>query len=498
MDKVTRIIAAVLGSRKFTFATLGFFVFESLWVALSAVYPMAFDEDFHFGLINLYGHHWLPFLSSQPDGTSQFGPLYRDPSYLYHYLMSFPLRFIELFTHNQAAEVVFLRLINIALFGVGLVLFYRLARRAGAGRRLANVTLALFVLIPIVPLLAGQINYDNLFFPAVALTCLLVLRAQEQLRARKLSAALVVGLLVLFLLSCLVKYAYLPIAVAAGVYVLAYAWRTFHKDGRAFLRMMLASYRQTTLGARLGLAAVFVLASVLFAQRYVPNLVSYHTPVPRCDVVLSENECMSYDPWARDYNYAHTKTAVDKKPTSYFWLWLQGMHLRLFFAINGPASGFVNYSPVPVPAVSFIVLTALLTVALAWRWRQTLARRPFLIFLFGMSLLYMGVLFLDNYLDYLYTGRPVAINGRYLLVVAFPLAAVLGRALGLAMRQWRTARLWLAAALVLLFLQGGGVFSFILRSDASWDWPNSMVIHLNNAARDVISPVMVDGSKFVD
>ena len=51
----------------------------------------------------------------------------------------------------------------------------------------------------------------------------------------------------------------------------------------------------------------------------------------------------------------------------------------------------------------------------------------------------------------------------------------------------------LAAAAILLFLQGGGVMTFILRSDASWDWQNRAVIDANNAARKVLSPVVVEG-----
>ncbi len=63
---------------------------SAVWIALSARYPMAFDEDFHLGLIRLYASHGWPFWSGQPANADVFGAVARDPSFLYHYLMSFP------------------------------------------------------------------------------------------------------------------------------------------------------------------------------------------------------------------------------------------------------------------------------------------------------------------------------------------------------------------------------------------------------------------------
>src|ERR1019366_5807076 len=118
---------------------LAFFAFESIWIAVSAAYPQAFDENFHLGLIQIYSHHWLPFLSGQPPHAYIYGVVARDPSYLYQYLMSFPYRFIALFTHRQIIQVILLRFINIGLFGIGLVLFRRILLRVGISRALANI-----------------------------------------------------------------------------------------------------------------------------------------------------------------------------------------------------------------------------------------------------------------------------------------------------------------------------------------------------------------------
>ncbi len=129
MQQLSTRIRTFLGSRRFLWLVVGFFIFEACWIAFSAVYPQAFDEDFHFGLIQVYSHHWLPFLASQPAHANAYGAVARDPSYLYHYLMSFPYRLIALVVHGQVGQVIALRLINIALFASGLLLFRRVLLR---------------------------------------------------------------------------------------------------------------------------------------------------------------------------------------------------------------------------------------------------------------------------------------------------------------------------------------------------------------------------------
>ena len=53
---------------------------QAVWFAFTARYPMAFDENFHFGLIQLHAQQWLPFFTSQPLHAEQFGAVVRDPS----------------------------------------------------------------------------------------------------------------------------------------------------------------------------------------------------------------------------------------------------------------------------------------------------------------------------------------------------------------------------------------------------------------------------------
>lgn len=85
---------------------------------------------------------------------------------------------------------------------------------------------------------------------------------------------------------------------------------------------------------------------------------------------------------------------------------------------------------------------------------------------------YVAALFVRNLSDFLHTGSPMGIQGRYLLVVlpyAIGLSCmVLGRILE---RRDATAQRWKVFLLVLAILgapQGGGMLSYLQSSDRDW------------------------------
>lgn len=483
----------VLASRRFYWAVLGFLVFEGLWITFSAVYPMAFDEDFHVGIIRIYSEQWLPFLAGQPENANQFGALATDPSYLYHYLMSFPYRLVSVFTDSQAAHVIVLRMLNVAMVAAGVVMFCRVLLRAGLSRAFTHATILLFTLVPTVPLLAGQVNYDNLMFLALAGVCWLVLMIVEELRARTVNIRTYVLLALLLLFASLVKYPFLPIALGTVLFVAFMLWRTFRSGG--FVKAVAKGYAKLPRRTALALLALMVVGAGLFIQRYGYNLAVYHHPVPDCSDVLGIEACMEYGPWGRNYRYAASKPAdFTPDPAGYVWLWLQGLHYRMFFMITGPPE-HTNYPPALLPSAIAIAVLVFGLAALLFYWRQSVGGQPFLIFLLLITAVYAAALFFfNNYPQYVETGRPVAINGRYFIPLLLPMAAVFGRALSVA---FRSIQLKVVAVLLVIvcFTQGGGVFSFILRSDPSWYWPNQAVVDVNTAAQKALDNMMFIGPK---
>lgn len=452
-----------------------FFVLEAVWIALSGRYPMAFDEDFHLGVIQLYAHHISPFWSGHPAGADALGPVARDPSYLYQWLMSFPYRI--------SSNVIFLRFINIGLFAAGLPLYRRLLLRTGASRAITHFCLALFVLIPIVPLLAAQINYDNLFLPLTALSLLLALNVNEQLSHKRVSLRSLLWLATVLTLTCLVKYAFLPIALVIAVYLLINLRRNYHGARRTPVSRPVLWL----------LTGLFVVSLGLFTQRYGVNLVRYHKPVPSCDEVLSVRQCSAYGPWSRDYQYSQIKPAeTTDSPLVFSADWFYGMWLRTFFAVDGPTTTFATRGPFIMPAIGAIVfsVSALAATIMAWRqvWRRY-DRRVLGLFI-AATAVYTAALWVDGYRSFLQTGQPVALNGRYLLPVMPMVLVILALGANVYLRSRQQLKLALAGLALICMLWGGGALTYVLRSSDSWYWPDSPLKGANHFVQDNVGPLV--------
>jgi hypothetical protein len=470
-------------------AVLLFFLLEALWFVFSARYPMAFDENYHFGLIKLHAAQWLPFFTAQPPNAGAYGAVVRDPSYLYHWLMSYPYRVISIFTHNQTAQIIFLRILNVAMFAYGLTLYRRVVRRLGVSRPLTNCLFAVFVLIPVVPFLAAHINYDNMFFVAVPATALLALRLRASIEAHEVSARALLELLVVLLLSSLIKYPYLPVLLVTVAFIV-WQLRTHGLLGRAGLRAFVNSFRRLPKVFGVVLVLFCLLSAGLFAERYVGNMLRYHNPVPACDAVISEDECMQYGPYGRDKVFIQTKpTSFHPNPVVYVWQWVYGMWYRLFFAINydyATAPPLLLVSGLAVAGALFVFLGMVL------RFRTLFSGRATRQFILCLIVGYALVLFLDGFRSYAKTGQPVAINGRYLIPFLPFLFAFGVLAWSDLLKKRQTLKLSIAGAvLAVLLLQGGGAMTYIIRSQDSWLWPNHDVVRVNQVVREIAWPLIV-------
>lgn len=492
-ERVSRLrrLADFFGSNKGFWLIVLLFVAQAVWIALSNRYPMAFDEDYHLGIIRLYAHHMNPFWQTQPANASMYGAVYRDPSYLYHFLMSFPYRCVSLFTASQTVQVLWLRFANILLFASGLLIYRRLLRQLGLSALATNFSLLIFTFVPVASLLAAQINYDNLFIPLVALATLWTVElTQETVAYKRINAGRLLRLLILCLLASLVKYAFLPFFVAIGIFLLIVFAKVF-KSFRKLLLTLGFGLTLMTRTKRMVLLLLLVVSAALFLQRYGVNLIRYHTPLPDCSRVLSVRECSDYGPWDRDYLLASQKTSGHNSPFAYLGQWSYGMWLRLFFTVDGPPTQYQTRGPLFLPAIGaivFAILSLLLFIRHApylWNKYRLILGAPAL-----MAFLYVLSLWLDGYAAYARTGQPVAINGRYLLPILPLLFA-------LAVLVWRHALAGrhvlkgvVATLAVLCMIWGGGALTFILRSSNSWYWPNATMRTVNVDIRNAVGPAV--------
>jgi hypothetical protein len=487
-------IANFAHSRKFFGLIVVVFVIESAWLALSASYPMAFDEDFHFGIIKLYAKQWSPFFTHQPAGGNAYGALTSDPSYLYHYLMSFPYRVITLFTSNETAQIISLRLIDVALVAWSLFLFRRVLLKTKASSAIVNITLLFSILVPVVPLLAAQINYDDLLMPLTALTVLMTMQFKERLEEGVVSVGLCLKLAALCMFASLVQFEFLPIFVAVTGYVGYNLWR-FKRRSHRLQRALSISWHLTKRVNRFAYIALFLVAFGLFGGRYGTNLVAYKNPVPQCNQVLTIAQCSEYSPWLRNYKDELNKVSVNMNPALFTAHWLHAMFFHSFFSSSGggdSAAYYINVPPLPIVSITAVAVFSIGTVLFVYYRKTILQAHPMLGLLLFVGFAYCLTLWLWNYHDFLHLGEAVALNGRYL----FPVIPLFMLAVGLGYQQWLRQRQGMKAVLLVvtlvLFMEGGGALTFIDVSNSHWYWHNSFARGINAGAQKVIKPLILN------
>lgn len=488
-------ILRVLASPRFFKAVLALFFLESAWIAISAAYPMVFDENTHFGVIQLYAHRWNPIFLHQPPHAAFAGPLPREPSYLYQYLMSFPYRILTHLTNNQMVQIIALRFINIALFGGGLILFRRLLLKTRVSPAIVNVALLFFILTPVVPLLAGQINYDNLVMPLVALTLLLTVSINDTLsRTGRLPIGRTLQLLTLCLFSSLVQFEFLPIFVAAALWLSWQTWRQHQKKPLMLLQNMQKSWHTSSWQSKLIVGLPLLIAVGMFVEMYGVNIVMYHNPTPQCDQVLSRQECAGYGSWERNQIALAHKTTVNTNPVLFAASWTYRMFIAMFYTSSGgasPQASYLSINPLPVIFMTAIAVFGIGAVLMIRYHRTILGNYRYLGFLLFVSLFYAAMLLVRNYGDYVHVGQKIAINGRYLFPVALPAMLLIALAYRQLFRERHHLKIGIAAVVLVLFLQGGGAFTYIVSSNSHWYWQNKAVVQLNQAAQQVVKPLIV-------
>jgi hypothetical protein len=457
MEDGTRKIVNLVGSG-WTFGfTLLIFVAETAYLALTSRFPMAFDEAYHFSLIKFFSHRLNPIVTIQASGTYGLGAIVQNPSFLYHYLLSFPDRFITLFTSSLELQAVGLRLVNIAFAVASLVIMRKLLRLVNLSGALTNIVILVFALTPIVTVLSAQINYDNLLILATTSCLYETITFIKKLDRKIFDAKCLLRLLCLCLFASLVKFAFLPILAAIAALI---AFRvTSYRPPKGASRLSAAKKSFADIGktSRLLLLAAGFLGSFLFVRFYGVNLVKYHNPAPACNQVLNIQDCEQYYAWDSDYKTqqqekAHpTPNKMNIAGYSGYWLFINGF--GIFGAIL-PLEGPYYFSPTFCLIVLMLFFIAF--VCTIMNSKKVLRANKDLLAITGVGLIYVLSVWARNYHDYLQLGQPIAIDGRYLVPVIIYFYALLGLGAQYALARKRTPQLIIKSALVLLT-----VFSFI-------------------------------------
>ena len=449
--------SSFLESNWLTIIILLIFAAEASWLALTSRFPMAFDEGYHFNLIQFFSHRFNPIVTSQPSSTYALGAIVHNPSFLYHYLLSFPYRLIAHFTSSIETQVILLRFINIGRAITSLLIMKKILSRLGLPYILVNILLLVFALTPLVTALSAQINYDNLLILVASLSIYLCLRFVQQLRANVFELKTLLALICLCFYSSLVKYSFLPIFVGISLVVAWSLLAKWHHDRADFTKQLRSSYAKISKKTKLGLAIAGISGLSLFIVFYGVNTIKYHNPVPQCNQVLSISDCSQYYAWDRNYvvaQYDHTHVPTNKMNVlqyTYFWLKVEAYQL---FAEIIPTGGLVYI------AHSFyliiIGLTIVVSICTLINIRKIFKEQKTFLALLVVAMSYLLFLWLDNYNDYLHLGQPLAIQGRDIVPVLIYIYALFGLGVMYSFKGERSARLVLRTSVASL-----AVFSFV-------------------------------------
>jgi hypothetical protein len=461
------------------------FIAESGYVALTNSYPMAYDESYHFGIIQYYAGHVNPFATTQPADTYYLGNIVDNPSWLYHWLLSFPYRLLSL-SGSHCMAVVGLRVLNIAMIVAGFFMLRRIVRQLGLPAWIGALATGLFALTPVVAQLSAQINYDNLMIFVVLLGTSLMVDLTAQAKGRGVRPKTLFASIAITCLGSLVKFSFLPIAAVFAGTILWSVWYSLRKGRGPTVR----SFGRTLRSSSGLLLLLFMLGSVAVAGVYHgKNLIQYKTPVPDCSQVLSVSACSSWGPWGRNYTLEAAKAAdpsiLGLGIQPYTIQWVRVMTTQLFGNIAPDGSYSSANKTLGLIAGASIVVSF---VVGAQTMRQLLWRYPHILLFIAMTTLYVAVLFYRNFTENLKYGTPVAVQGRYLvpLLGLVYISALAGVYIWFTKRQSRPGKLtaaFAAAAILFSFAALGGNEHYITTVLPHYKW-NTPVASADTALFD--------------
>ena len=438
------------------------------------------DEFRHIGNIYYYAHLPLsagPFITDAPLASLWLGEIERFPSYLYYYVMSFPLRGLEAIGVGYEATIITLRILTSLTGLAALVLGYRILRLVGSSAIVAGwATVALALTGRFVWQSAG-VSYDT---PSMALFLLFLLAGVHVLQTA--SARWYLVFIASAALVSITKYTFMPFVVFGAVVLTVFVIVARRRSGDAGFA---TSWRIGFARARAGILALSVLAAVslaLFAERIVVNYLRFGDAEPDCDVINTAAECTTYfDIYRRNTSVRADYLAQiadgsrgpqQYAPFSYTGTWADIYYQSTFF-YRGAGSGYLTWS-----VDNWVIVLGSLSLVAAIAFALVAARRlltsPPRVFIAGVSALYIVGVYVFNLRTYLSVDKYYAHSGRYLLPIAvFAIAAALVGMLWAFRRMNRAYRGYVAIAAVLvivaLVLSHNSISSFFAYADKpSW------------------------------
>ena len=475
-----------LTSRNFTILIVTLFVIQAGWFAVSFTYGMVFDEDYHFGIIKAYTTQLGPIIYDQPQQLDYLRDLENESSFLYHYLMSFPLRALMLVTDNMMVQVIALRFMNVVFVAGALLIYMRIFRRIGVPKIARNLALLLFTMLPIFPYLAATVNYDNLLL-LLASSYLLVWVAY--LQSKSPTWPYVGGILLLGIFASLIKFTFLPVFAISLLILLVHQIRHFRRQ-KQYGKMLWKSFKQTRLWLNSVLVIGLILSGGLFLATYGKNVIVYGTPQPSCQKTLGAERCKSNPVVKRTNMVMASRNEREPDPLiNYANLWVMTMLGSNSVMWVRDDNGMIDKpNSLPIITHTIYIGAILATVGIVARWRllTDTKEKRFLWIVIGIVVVSV---FLKNASGYFTHYIPLAIQPRYLFMAVPLLLAFAVWAFQDMLKRHKSVGLASIVVVMLLLTQGGGMLSFLVQSKDTWFYSTS-VKATNRVLRDAVTPLI--------
>jgi len=487
-----------LASKKFFLIIMLLFILQSGWIAVSAQYPLIYDEGYHVGAINAYEGNLLPFISHQNESDSGLGDITRYGSYLYHYVMSFPARIIDWLHGSLYVKIEILRWLNIGIFAVALLYMYQLLFKLGFSRKNANITILAVTMIPITTYVAATINYDSMFLLFIMVHLVAAIRLYE---LRYSDAKTLVAYISTGILGSLTKYSFLPIFMATFLVSLVILWH--QRDMKQACKRLLASIRAQSRTWQVILGVVTIVVLGLFAERYGYNVVAYRSVNPDCGRIHSVQSCEQWGPWRRNYvldvEYPDDKLSAQGAVKFFVNTWYDSI-IRNSTLIGGTAvqEGYVTHALSSQLSLKWLYLTVVGCVSFAFLAAVALIKSKRLVIVLAAVIAYLISFFMLNYSDFSKLGEPVAVQARYVLWIAPVIISLTIYTLSsLFMSLYKKApgmRTLVVLAAFIVMMQFGGIMTYWLKYQPSWSWKNQPVVVQVNTFMNKVANKMVVGN----
>jgi hypothetical protein len=469
---VLKLFAALLGSRGFFVATLLWFCFQAAWMASSTVSGIAPDEGAHTRTIQLYAASTMsPFLANQPEETFSLGAVTRSPSYLYHYVLSFPYRLFPSALSEEGKKLM-LRLITIFFSLGGLIALYRAMLVLSAPRAVAGLVVWMLSNTLMFVFLAGSVSYDNLEFLLSTLAFYYWAKLFTASGAGELNGEDALKLGISMCAASITKFTFLPLGATLLFLLVVRHRRNLSRVVRSCCRAFVSRDFSTLL-----LGLVFLILFGLFIERYGINYYRYGSYKPQCDQVLTYQQCLQSALFSRNLEFRDKPVSRSIPDLEFTYRWVKKMKYGVF-AILGHR--WTRCDPI-IREGTTILFVAMLVAVLA-TLRRSDSRQ---LALLAIVSVYAATLLLHNYSLFVQSGRfGLALQGRYI----FPVLGILyfvGISAFFQVVGKREYLFGVCASFVFVLFLLGGLPRYIKITPP--EWHTERMVEMNREVRKVLA-----------